>query len=49
MCVRLWSWNFKKERKRIRNLKEKEEKQKKVIKVLVDFNNFIRDKVVEPG
>ena len=37
-------------------MKEKEEKQKKidktrkkVIKVLVDFNSFIRDEVVEPG
>ena len=37
-------------------MKEKEEKQekidktrKKAIKVLVDFNNFIRDEVVEPG
>ena len=56
MCVRLWSWNVRKERKRKRNLKEKEEKQekidktrKKAIKVLVDFNNFIRDEVVEPG
>ena len=45
-----------KRKKNKRNLKEKEEKQekidktrKKAIKVLVDFNNFIRDEVVEPG
>ena len=41
----------------IEQLKEKEEKKKKkikktrkkTIKGLVDFNNFIRDEVVEPG
>ena len=40
----------------IKQLKEKKEKKKniektrkKAIKGLVDFNNFIRDEVVEPG
>ena len=41
----------------MKQLKEKEEKKKKkndktrkkAIKGLVDFNNFIRDEVVEPG
>ena len=37
------------ERERRKTNKHLAEKKKKAIKGLVDFNNFIKDEVVEPG
>ena len=40
---------FQKRKKKNKKLERERRKTKKAIKVLVDFNNFIRDAVVEPG